>query len=168
PVTLACRAWSRRGVSPLLSPGPLYGIRSGKPTRNRPHAGSVVRVKGPSHSMTTEIFSKRLRRTFFVADLKCYMCGSVVGSVESEQSLRAAPQTARPGLVRQAGQATPSAVATWRRRPSGAPGTGTTLRHRASTPEPDNPRAPGVAAGRAAPQTASRNRTDPARYSRLE
>src|SRR5260221_11024510 len=65
--------------------------------------------------MTTEIFSKPLRRTFFVADLKCYMCGSVVGSVESEQSLTAAPQIARPVLVRQAGQATPTAVANWRR-----------------------------------------------------
>ena len=59
--------------------------------------------------------TKPQRRTFFVADLKCYMCGSVVGSVESEQSLTAAPQTTRPVLVRQSGQATPSTVANWRR-----------------------------------------------------
>ena len=32
-----------------------------------------------------------MRRTFFVADLKCYMCGSVSGSIESEQSLTGAP-----------------------------------------------------------------------------
>jgi hypothetical protein len=64
--------------------------------------------------MTTEIFSKPLRRTFFVADLKCYMCGSVVGSVESEQSLTAAPHTPRPVLVRQAGSATPTTVLNWR------------------------------------------------------
>ncbi len=65
--------------------------------------------------MTSEISSKPLRRTFFVADLKCYMCGSVVGSVESEQSLTAAPQTARPVLVRQSGQATQTVVPNWRR-----------------------------------------------------
>jgi len=64
--------------------------------------------------MTTEIFSKPLRRTFFVADLKCYMCGSVVGSVESEQPLTAAPHTSRPVLVRQAGSATPTATLNWR------------------------------------------------------
>jgi len=64
--------------------------------------------------MTTEAFSKPLRRTFFVADLKCYMCGSVVGSVESEQSLTAAPHAARPVLVRQAGNATPTTVLNWR------------------------------------------------------
>jgi hypothetical protein len=66
--------------------------------------------------MTTEIFSKPLRRTFFVADLKCYMCGSVVGSVESEQSLAAAPQTVRPVLLRQGGRDAPAQqVLNWKR-----------------------------------------------------
>jgi hypothetical protein len=41
--------------------------------------------------MITETQSKPMRRTFFVADLKCYMCGSVAGSIESEQSLTVAP-----------------------------------------------------------------------------
>ena len=54
--------------------------------------------------MTSETFSKPIRRTFFVADLKCYMCGSVAGSVESEQSLTAAPHIPRPVLLRQPGQ----------------------------------------------------------------
>ena len=61
--------------------------------------------------------TKPQRRTFFVADLKCYMCGSVVGSVESEQPLTAAPHTSRPVLVRQAGSATPTATPRPRRCP---------------------------------------------------
>ncbi len=65
--------------------------------------------------MTTEIFSKPLRRTFYVADLKCYMCGSVVGSVESEQSLTATPHITCPVLVRQSGRDTLAAVPNWRR-----------------------------------------------------
>lgn len=65
--------------------------------------------------MTTEIIGKPLRRTFFVADLKCYMCGSVVGSVESEQPLTAASHGGRPVLVRQAGSDTPTTVRNWRR-----------------------------------------------------
>lgn len=51
--------------------------------------------------MTSEPFSKPSRRTFFVADLKCYMCGSVSGSIESEQSLAVAPHVPRPVLLRQ-------------------------------------------------------------------
>jgi hypothetical protein len=39
--------------------------------------------------MTAETFahdgSKPVRQTLLVADLKCYLCGSVAGSVESEQ-----------------------------------------------------------------------------------
>ena len=65
--------------------------------------------------MTSETFSKPLRRTFFVADLKCYMCGSVSGSIESEQSLTAAPHVPRPVLLRQPGHATsPSQILNWR------------------------------------------------------
>src|SRR5712692_9696150 len=65
--------------------------------------------------MTTEIFSKPLRRTFFVADLKCYISRSAPGSLERQHPLTAAPQIARPVLVRQSGQATPTSVANWRR-----------------------------------------------------
>jgi hypothetical protein len=54
--------------------------------------------------MTSETSSKPIRRTFFVADLKCYMCGSVYGSVESEQSLTAAPQILRRVLIRPPGK----------------------------------------------------------------
>jgi hypothetical protein len=66
--------------------------------------------------MTSETFSKPIRRTFFVADLKCYMCGSVYGSVESEQSLTAAPHIPRPVLLRQPGKnrEQPVRVLNWR------------------------------------------------------
>ena len=47
--------------------------------------------------------SKPMRRTFFVADLKCYMCGSVAGSIESEQSLTVATHAPHPVLLRQPG-----------------------------------------------------------------
>jgi len=59
--------------------------------------------------------TKPQRRTFFVADLKCYMCGSVSGSVESEQSLTGAAALARPVLLRQAGTDQPVPIANWRR-----------------------------------------------------
>jgi hypothetical protein len=66
--------------------------------------------------MTTSetAFSKPVRRTFFVADLKCYMCGSVAGSIESEQSFTAAPHMPRPVLLRVAGRDTPQQVTNWR------------------------------------------------------
>jgi hypothetical protein len=64
--------------------------------------------------MTSEAaISKPIRRTFFVADLKCYMCGSVSGSIESEQSLTA-PTAAPSVLLRVPGQAEVQ-VADWRR-----------------------------------------------------
>jgi hypothetical protein len=56
---------------------------------------------------------KPQRRTFFVADLKCYMCGSVAGSIESEQSLTAGP--GNPVLLRQAGRDAAVQVPNWRR-----------------------------------------------------
>ena len=62
--------------------------------------------------MTSETLPKPIRRTFFVADLKCYMCGGVAGSVESEQSLTAAPHIARPVILRQPGRE-PVQVARW-------------------------------------------------------
>jgi hypothetical protein len=65
--------------------------------------------------MTTEAPGKPSRRTFFVADLKCYMCGSVAGSIESEQSLTAAPHVARPVVLRlSSGRAQPMQVLNWR------------------------------------------------------
>ena len=65
--------------------------------------------------MTTEDFSKPERRTFFVADLKCYMCGSVSGSIESEQSLTAAAPATRPVLFRQPGRDEAVRVMHWQR-----------------------------------------------------
>ena len=64
--------------------------------------------------MTSQPISKPVRRTFFVADLKCYMCGSVSGSIESEQSLTAAPAAARPVLLRRPGRDQPVQVLNWR------------------------------------------------------
>jgi hypothetical protein len=65
--------------------------------------------------MTPETYAKPTRRTFFKADLKCYMCGGVAGSIESEQSFVDAAKAARPVVLRRAGlpqQATP--VLNWR------------------------------------------------------
>lgn len=64
--------------------------------------------------MSTELSSKPARRTFFVADLKCYMCGSVAGSIESEQSLSAAPGVVRPVILRRPGSDQPAQVVNWR------------------------------------------------------
>src|SRR5579862_6921372 len=67
--------------------------------------------------MTTseQAFNKPARRTFMVADLKCYMCGSVSGSIESEQSLAGAGATARPVLYRQVGREQPVQIINWNR-----------------------------------------------------
>ena len=64
--------------------------------------------------MSSETFSKPQRRSFFVADLKCYMCGSVYGSIESEQSLTAAPGVVRPVLLRQPGHEQPVQAVNWK------------------------------------------------------
>lgn len=66
--------------------------------------------------MTTSetAFTKPVRRTFFVADLKCYMCGSVSGSIESEQSLTANASLARPVLLRRPGRAQAVSVLDWK------------------------------------------------------
>jgi len=63
--------------------------------------------------MTAETFSKPVRRTFYVADLKCYMCGSVSGSIESEHSLTAR-RTSATRLLRQPGRETPVQILNWR------------------------------------------------------
>src|SRR5690242_7855559 len=58
--------------------------------------------------------TKPQRRTFFVADLKCYMCGSVAGSIESEQALTGAAQGSGPVLLRQPGRENAVQVPNWR------------------------------------------------------
>jgi len=58
---------------------------------------------------------KPQRRTFFVADLKCYMCGSVSGSIESEQSLTGASSSGSPVYLRQASRDQAVQIANWRR-----------------------------------------------------
>jgi hypothetical protein len=60
-------------------------------------------------------FAKPSRHTIYTADLKCYMCGSVAGSIESEQALTSAAGPARPVLLRQSGSDQPIAIANWRR-----------------------------------------------------
>jgi hypothetical protein len=66
-------------------------------------------------TISEQAFTKPQRRTFFVAELKCYMCGSVSGSIESEQSLTGAAAIARPVLFRAAGQDQPLQIINWRR-----------------------------------------------------
>src|SRR5215467_6482932 len=60
-------------------------------------------------------WAKPQRRTFFVADLKCYMCGGVSGSIESEQSLTGAHPTGSPVFLRQPGRDQAVQIANWRR-----------------------------------------------------
>ena len=64
---------------------------------------------------TDHDFSRPQRRTFFVADLKCYMCGSVSGSIESEQTLTGAALLARPVLFRKTAAEQPVQIINWRR-----------------------------------------------------
>jgi len=42
--------------------------------------------------MSSELHDKPLRQTVMVADVKCYLCGTISGSIESEE-----PQVARVG-----------------------------------------------------------------------
>jgi uncharacterized C2H2 Zn-finger protein len=64
--------------------------------------------------MTSPTYAKPIRQTVFVADLKCYLCGSVFGSIESEQPLTATA-SARPVLLRQRGLDQPLEVLAWQR-----------------------------------------------------
>jgi hypothetical protein len=50
--------------------------------------------------MTIETFPKPIRQTIMVADLKCYMCGAIVGSIESDQEPEPHAARARPRAVR--------------------------------------------------------------------
>jgi hypothetical protein len=65
--------------------------------------------------MSPDTYEKPTRRTFFKADLKCYMCGSVAGSIESEQSFGPAAHARRPVLLRRVGlPEQPVQVLNWR------------------------------------------------------
>jgi hypothetical protein len=95
----------------------VFNTLLGSPSESRAQRArhSPLSTKGTLRTpMTTETFSKPVRRTFYVADLKCYMCGSVSGSVESEQSLTAAPHIPRPVTLRQPGRDQPTRVLNWR------------------------------------------------------
>jgi hypothetical protein len=65
--------------------------------------------------MSSDAPSKPSLRTYYVADLKCYMCGTVAGSIESEQSFSAPSYQIRPVQLRQSGHAQPIEVLNWRR-----------------------------------------------------
>ncbi len=63
---------------------------------------------------TDQASTKPQRRTFFVADLKCYMCGGVSGSIESEQSLTGAGAIVRPVLFRKTAHEQPVQIISWK------------------------------------------------------
>ena len=66
--------------------------------------------------MTPETYNKPVRQTIFIADLKCYMCGGVSGSIESQQPLLgAAPGRVQPVKLLRPGESTPVEVLDWRR-----------------------------------------------------
>jgi hypothetical protein len=46
--------------------------------------------------MTTEPSGKPIRQTVLVADLKCYLCGAISGTIESEQPEAPHAQAAKP------------------------------------------------------------------------
>jgi hypothetical protein len=64
--------------------------------------------------MTPSTYEKPIRLTVFVADLKCYMCGAVCGSIESDQPLTGIAAS-RPVLLRRPGETEPTQVGNWRR-----------------------------------------------------
>ena len=67
-------------------------------------------------TLSDQAFTKPQRQTFFVADLKCYMCGSVSGSIESEQPLTGVAAALRPVLFRQTANDAPVQIINWQRR----------------------------------------------------
>jgi hypothetical protein len=58
-------------------------------------------------------FNKPERRTYYVADLKCYMCGSVAGSVESERPFTSVPAPGDAVSLRQPGSEHAVQVGNW-------------------------------------------------------
>ena len=65
--------------------------------------------------MSTPTFEKPIRQTVFVADLKCYLCGGVTGSIESLQTLSTATAAARSVLFRYPGESKLVQIDDWRR-----------------------------------------------------
>jgi hypothetical protein len=66
--------------------------------------------------MTSDILiTKPARQTILVADLKCYLCGSVSGSIEHEQAAAPRRGASGPVLLRRPGQQQPIRLADWRR-----------------------------------------------------
>ena len=64
---------------------------------------------------TDQAITKPERRTIYVADLKCYMCGSVSGSIESEQSFTSTAGSVRPVLFRKSASDQPIQIINWQR-----------------------------------------------------
>lgn len=64
-------------------------------------------------TLPTPTYSKPIRLTYYVADLKCYLCGSVTGSIESEHALTDSSRGQQPVLFRQPGQDTPVQLLDW-------------------------------------------------------
>ena len=65
--------------------------------------------------MTSELHGKPLRQTVLVADLKCYLCGAVSGTIESEQPEESqAPKASRSVRYRAAGASESVPLANWR------------------------------------------------------
>jgi hypothetical protein len=65
--------------------------------------------------MSTELFNKPTRQTFVVADLKCYLCGAVAGSIEREQTPTLVHGAPRPVVLRRAEGSQPNLIKDWRR-----------------------------------------------------
>lgn len=77
--------------------------------------GVAEQERTVAHFMTSPTYTKPLRQTVFVADLKCYLCGAVFGTLESEQlPPGGAIGGPRPVLVRQPGQSQPIRLLDWR------------------------------------------------------
>jgi len=63
----------------------------------------------------TPTYGKPIRHTLYVADLKCYLCGSVTGSIESEHALTATAGGRHPVVLRRPGQTAPLRLLDWTR-----------------------------------------------------
>jgi hypothetical protein len=62
------------------------------------------------NSLSPSLFPAPLRQTIFVADLKCYLCGELSGTIESEQS----PSGRRAVRLRRTPRAEPVPLRDWR------------------------------------------------------
>jgi uncharacterized C2H2 Zn-finger protein len=64
-------------------------------------------------SISAPSFNRPTRRTFFVADLKCYLCGSVRGSIESEHALAGGAGGRQPVKLTRPGETSAVEVLDW-------------------------------------------------------